>query len=63
VAERVKNNTSFSIPDELLAQYSEEDILEGCVHIISAEISANVDLRTDLIDTLEAHGTIGSKLK
>lgn len=47
----------------LLADYSEQEILEGCVHIISAEISANADLRADLIDTLEEYGTIASKLK
>jgi len=63
VADRIKKNTSFTIPDEMLAEYSEEEILEGCTHIISAEISANSDLRTDLIDALEAHGTIASKFK
>jgi len=46
-----------------LAEYSEEEILEWSVHIISAEISANADLRADLIDTLEQHGTISSKHK
>lgn len=33
------------------------------VHIITAEISANADLRADLIETLEQHGTLESKLK
>jgi len=63
VADRIKKNTNFSIPDDLLAEYSEEEILEWSVHIISAEISANADLRADLIDTLEQHGTISSKHK
>jgi len=63
VADRIKQNTNYSIPEELLAQYSEEEILEGSVDIISAEISANADLRADLIDTLEQHGTISSKHK
>jgi len=63
VADRIKQNTNFSIPEELLSEYSETEILEGCVHIISAEISANADLRADLIDTLEKHGTISSKYK
>jgi len=63
VADRIKQNTNFSIPEELLSEYSEAEILEGCVHIISAEISANADLRADLIDTLEKHGTISSKYK
>jgi len=48
---------------ELIQNYSEQEILEGSVHIISAEISANSDLRADLIETLEQHGTISSKHK
>ena len=63
VAEAIKQNTSFEIPDSLLSQYSEEEILEGAEHIIAAEISANADLRADLIATLEQHGIIVSKYK
>jgi uncharacterized protein len=28
VADRIKQNTNFSIPEDLLSQYSEEEILE-----------------------------------
>jgi len=63
VADKIKQNREFSIPEELLSQYTEEEVLEWCVHIISTEISANADLRADLIDTLEQHGSIESKLK
>jgi protein Tex len=63
VADLIKHNKSFEIPQDLLAQYSKEEILEGCIHIISAEISANADLRADLIETLENYGTIVSKIK
>lgn len=63
VADMIKQNTSFTIPENLLAQYSKEEILEGCVHIISAEIFANADLRADLIKTLENYGTIFSTIK
>ncbi len=63
VADKVKQNRDFSIPDDLLTDYSEEEILEWVVHIITAEISANADLRADLIETLEQHGTVESKLK
>jgi len=63
VADRIKQNRDFSIPKELLTRYSEEEILEGCTDIISAEIAANADLRADLIDALEEHGTIASKFK
>ncbi|MDC0506192.1 S1 RNA-binding domain-containing protein [Candidatus Gracilibacteria bacterium] len=63
VADRVKQNRDFTMPDDLLVEHSEEEILEGVVHIITAEISANADLRADLIETLEQHGTVESKLK
>lgn len=63
MADLIKKNTSFTIPENLLKEYSKEEILEGCVHIISAEISANADLRADLIETLENYGTIVSKIK
>ena len=33
------------------------------MHIISAEVSANSDLRADLIETLEKYGNIISKTK
>ena len=63
VADLIKQNQNFEIPDDLLTQYSQEEILEWCDHIIAAEISANADLRADLIETLEQHGLILSKLK
>jgi len=63
VAERVKRNDSFSIPEDLLSDYSEEEILEWTTHIIAAEVSANADLRADLVETLDAHGSILSKVK
>ncbi len=48
---------------ELLNQYPIEEILEGSVHIISAEVSANSDLRADLMETLQKYWTIVSKKK
>ena len=63
VADAIKTNTDFSIPEDLLQNYTEEEILEWSVHIITAEIAANADLRADLIDTLEIHWLIESKLK
>lgn len=63
VADLIKNNRSFTIPPELLETYPQEEILEGCTHIISAEISANADLRASLIDIVTTHDIVISKLK
>lgn len=63
VADEIKKNREFEIPSDLLENYSEEEILEWCVAIISAEISANSDLRADLIETLQKYGNIVSKIK
>lgn len=63
VADAIKRNKSFELPEDLLANYSEEEILEWCIHIISAEISTNADLRADLIKTLEKDWIIISKKK
>lgn len=63
VADMIKRNQDFEIPEQLLQQYPREEIIEWSIHIISAEIAANADLRADLIDTLEQYGLILSKLK
>lgn len=63
VADLIKLNKEFEIPSNLLTQYSSEEILEWCVHIISAEISGNSDLRADLLETLQKYSNIISKIK
>ena len=63
VADMIKLNKEFEIPTELLSEYKEDEILEWCVHIIAAEISANADLRADLIETMQKHGSVISKIK
>ncbi len=63
VADMIKLNKDFIIPTELLAEYKEDEILEGCRYIIAAEISANADLRADLIETLQKYGNVISKVK
>jgi len=63
VADMIKLNKEFTIPTELLAEYKEDEILEGCIYIIAAEISANSDLRADLLETLQKYGNIISKIK
>ncbi len=63
VADMIKKNKEFTIPEELLAENSEEEVLEWCVYIIAAEISANSDLRADLIETIQKYWNIISKTK
>jgi len=63
VADTIKLNKEFEIPSDLLENYSEKEILEGCIHIISAEISQDSDLRADLLETLEKYWNIISKIK
>lgn len=48
---------------DLLEQYPIEEIVEGSIHIISAEVSANADLRADLMETLQKYWNIISKVK
>ncbi len=63
VADLIKKNREFEIPNDLLDKYSEEEILEWSKYIIAAEIAANSDLRADLLETLQKYGSIVSKVK
>lgn len=72
VADIIKKNIDVanSLPlsdiewgQELLDKYPLEEILEWSAHIISAEVSANSDLRADLMETLQKYWTIISKKK
>lgn len=64
VADEIKKNRdAFVIPENLLKDYSREEIIEGSINIIWAEISANADLRADLIETLTKYNNITSKIK
>ena len=63
VADIIKKNGEFIVPEELLKEYSREEILEWCIFIISAEISANAILRDTLREYLLESWIIISKLK
>ena len=67
VADEIKKNKNISENDEIiknfLADFSFEQIIEGSIEIIWAEISANADLRADLIETLNKCWEISSKSK
>lgn len=62
VADSIKTN-ALSIPAELLAEYPKEEIVEGAIEIIGAEISANAELRRELIGLQDYSGTVASKTK
>lgn len=63
VADSIKQNWEIIIPDELLKEYSKEEILEGSVDIVTAEVNANMELRDDVTEILENHGEVVSKTK
>ena len=67
VADKIKKNIDI-LPDDvilkdLLQNFSYEEIIEWSIEIIWAEISANADLRADLIETLKKYWEINSKYK
>ncbi len=67
IADEIKKNREISAEDELLKDFlknfSYEEIIEWSQEIIAAEISANADLRADLLETLGKYGEITSKYK
>lgn len=64
VAEEIKKNKpDFSIDESLLKDYSKEEIIEWVKDIIAAEVSANIDLREDLLETIKKYNSITSKIK
>lgn len=73
VADFIKTNPKLiasSLPwgeiergDDLLEKYTKEEIIEWSINIIWAEVSANSDLRADLLETLQKYNNIVSKLK
>lgn len=63
VADSIKKNGSIEIPENLLSEFSREEILEGSLEIIWAEISANGELRHLLIEELQKYGMISSNKK
>lgn len=62
VADSIKRG-ALSIPEELLSEYPKEEIVEGAIEIIGAEVSANTELRRELIRLQDYSGTIASKTK
>lgn len=64
VADEIKKNKQdFIVSEDLLKNYSKEEIIEWAIDIIGAEVTANSDLRADLLDTLKKYNSIVSKIK
>ena len=63
VADSIKQNGEIIISDELLEKYSKEEIIEWSQYIISAEISANAELRNELREYILEKWIIASKFK
>lgn len=63
VAEYLRKNNAIQIPEELLKNYSEEEILDGVVEIIAAEIVIDTDLRHLITVSIEKTGVVNSKKK
>ncbi len=62
MADSIKKNT-LVIPENLLAEFPREEIIEGAIEIIGAEISANASLRHALIGELWKSGDIAASKK
>ncbi|MFZ4461153.1 MAG: Tex-like N-terminal domain-containing protein [Patescibacteria group bacterium] len=63
IADAIKLNRSFTIPESLLAENTREEVLEGAIEIIAAEISANAIMRESQRRHLMRSGVISSKVK
>lgn len=67
VADKIKKNLEILETDEILKDFlkdfSFEEIISWSKEIIAAEVSANSDLRADLIETLNKFWEISSKYK
>ena len=62
VADAIKKN-SLAIPENLLAEFPREEIIEGAIEIIGAEVSANASLRHSLIAELQKTGDVSASKK
>ena len=67
VADKIKKNFDISENDEIITEFlknfSFEEIIAWAQEIIWAEVSANADLRSDLMETLQKYWEISSKYK
>jgi uncharacterized protein len=62
VAESLKKNI-IEIPEGLLKDYSQEEILDGAIEIVGAEVNADSKLRHRLMEELQKYGIAASSIK
>ncbi len=63
VADMIKQNRTFNIPEHLLALHAKEEIIEWAIEIIASEIAASGEIRDRLREYLHRDGLISSKKK
>ncbi|MDD2566309.1 MAG: Tex-like N-terminal domain-containing protein [Candidatus Gracilibacteria bacterium] len=62
VADSIKQNI-LVIPENLLKEFNREEIIDGAIEIIGAEISANTNLRHELIEKFQTLGSVSASKK
>ena len=63
VADMIKQNRLFNIPEHLLSLHTKEEIIEWSIEIIASEIAASGEIRDRLREYLHRDGLISSKKK
>ena len=63
VADMIKQNQSYIIPADLLEKYSKEEIIEGAIEIIAAEIASKAEIRDILRQYFQQNGILSSGIK
>lgn len=63
VADLIKLNAKYEIPQDLLEKYPESEIIEWAIEIIAAEISYNPELRANLREYIIDNWILASQIK
>ncbi|MBN1755742.1 S1 RNA-binding domain-containing protein [bacterium] len=63
VAQQIRNQESLNIPASLLENFTEEEILQGGMDIVSQDIADNPDLKDQVRQNYLRHGVISSAYK
>lgn len=63
IAGQIRNQESITIPEELLAKYSEEEIIRGGLDIVSQDIADDANFKSLVRKFYFEHGKLSSKYK